>query len=363
MMHRFNNAPRCAQLFAWLLLAIVAIGWAPCAAAAPKCTSSSATLNFPGTVTIPNNTAVGSTLATGTANMTFTCSGISSFAGGGSAYIQAGQYLATLDSTNNPAGPGITFATGVSGLAVLVNATPVPTSSEACLACGPTSTAGYQPGSVPGNALGTGSGTVTASYTATLIKTGPIAPGTIPSINLIPFWWFIPGDGSYGTSMSLNANLILPTINLTAPSCTLTAGSQHIAVTLPGVSATSLSTAGQVNGRTAFSIAITGCPTSVNTITTYFYGGNIDTTSGNLLNSSGTATNVEVQLLNGSGGSAAALSAINLAGAQASAQNSSQFNVSGGAATLNYYAQYIASGGAATAGSVSTSVTFTIAYP
>lgn len=360
MMHRFNNAPRCAQLFTWLLLAIVAIGWSPFAAAAPRCTSSSATLSFPGTVTIPTNTAVGSTLATGTANMTFSCTGLS--ATNTPATIQAGQNLATLDSTNVPAGPGITFATGVSGLAVLVNATPVPTSSEACLACGPTSTAGYVPGSVSFGSSGS-SGTVTASYTATLIKTGPIAPGSIPSINLIPFWWYIPGDGTFGTSVSLNANLILPAITLTAPSCTLTAGSQNIAVTLPGVSASSLSTAGQVNGRTAFSIAVTGCPTSVSTITTYFYGGNIDTASGNLLNKSGTATNVEVQLLNGSGGSDAALSAINLAGAQASAQNSSQYNVSGGAATLHYYAQYIASGGAATAGSVSTSVTFTIAYP
>jgi hypothetical protein len=46
----------------------------------------------------------------------------------------------------------------------------------------------------------------------------------------------------------------------------------------------------------------------VSQITTYFYGGNIDTTTGNLTNN-GSANNVEVQLLNGSGGSAAALSA------------------------------------------------------
>ena len=100
----------------------------------------------------------------------------------------------------------------------------------------------------------------------------------------------------------------------------------------------------------------------MSSITTYFYGGNVDTATGNLINK-GSAANVEVQLLNGPGGSAAALSTIDLAGAQATAQNSSVFNVSGGSATLNYYAQYIASGGAATAGSVSTSVTFTIAYP
>lgn len=359
-MQRPNNLPRCAELFAWLLLAIIAIGWAPLAAAAPKCTSTSATLNFPTTVAVSTNTPVGSTLATGTATMTFKCTGLSSTTA--NAFIQAGQTLATLDSTNNPAGPGITFATGVPGLAVLVNATPVPTSSEACLLCGPTSTAGYQPGSVAGNASGTGSGSVVANYTATLIKTGPVAPGAIPSINLIPFWWYIPGDGTYGTSVSLNADLTLPAISVTAPSCTLATQSQNIAVTLPGVAASSLATTGQVNGRTAFSISITGCPTSVTTITTYFYGGNIDTGTGNLSNN-GTAKNVEVQLLNGTGGSAAALSAITLTGAQATAQNSSLYSVSGGTALLNYYAQYIASDGAATAGSVTTSVTFTIAYP
>ena len=361
MMHRFfNHASPCARLIALVLLAIVAIGWAP-RSVATNCTASSATLSFPATVTIPTNAAVGSTLATGSANMSFSCTGVSFL--NTPATIQAGQYLATLDSTNNPAGPGITFATGVSGLAVLVKATPVQATSESGnVNDGPTSTAGYVPGSVSCSGLNC-SGTVTASYTATLIKTGPIAPGTIPRINLIPFWWYIPGNtNGYAVSMSLNAYLILPSINLTAPSCTLTSGSQTIAVPLPGVPASSLSTAGQVGGRTAFRMDVTGCPSSVSSITTYFYGGNIDTTTGNLVNK-GSATNVEVQLLNGPGGSAAPLSAINLAGAQATAQNSSVFTLNGGNATLNYYAQYIASGGAATAGSVSTSVTFTIAYP
>jgi type 1 fimbria pilin len=358
MMHRFNNAPRRARLFAWLLLAIASIGWAPLAAAAtPNCTSASATLSFPSTVATPSGVALGSTLATGTAKMTFSCTGLS--AANLPATIQAGQTLATLDSTNNTAGPGITFATGVSGLAVLVNATPVPTSSAACLACGPTSTAGYVPGAV---SSGT-SGTVTANYTATLITTGPISPGVIPSINLIPFWWYIPGNKTFGVSMSLDANLILPSITITAPSCSVSTSSQNIAVTLQPVTAQTLATAGTVAGRTPFSISITGCPASVTKVTTFFNSGaTIDTTTGNLLNS-GTARNVEVQLLNGAGGNVASLSAIDLRGTNAKAQNSSQYTVAGTAATLNYFAQYIASGGAAGAGSVSTSVTFTIAYP
>lgn len=360
MMHRFSIASRCAQLFAWLLLAIASIGWAPLAAAAtPNCTSASATLSFPSTVATPSGVALGSTLATGTATITFSCTGLS--AANLPATIQAGQYLATLDSTNSATGPGITFATGLSGLAVLVNATPVGTSSQSGNASqdGPTSTAGYVPGAVTSGT----SGTVTAKYTATLITTGPVAPGVIPQINLIPFWWYIPGNKTYGVSVSLNTDLILPSITITAPSCSVSSSSQNIAVTLQPVTAQTLATVGSVAGRTPFSISITGCPASVSKVTTYFNSGaTIDATTGNLLNG-GTARNVEVQLLNGTGGNVAALSAIDLTGTNAKAQNSSQYSVVGTAATLNYFAQYIATGGAAGAGSVSTSVTFTIAYP
>ena len=75
---------------------------------------------------------------------------------------------------------------------------------------------------------------------------------------------------------------------------------------------------------------------------------------GNLKNATGTATGVEVQLLNSD------FSNINLAGA-AGSQNSAQATLSSGAATLNYYAQYYATA-AAGAGSVATSVQFTMLY-
>ncbi|RDS79395.1 hypothetical protein DWU98_17685 [Dyella monticola] len=363
MMHRFfNHAARCVQFFACMLLVIVAIGWAP-RAAATNCTAASATLNFPATVAIPTNAAVGAQLASGSATMTFSCTAVSK--NNTPATIQAGDLLAPLDSSNNPNGPGITFASGVSGLVVVVNSAKgdVPTSSNSGDpgTDGPDSDPGYVPGAVTctGNNC---SGSVTVTYNATLIKTGPIAAGNIASINLIPFWWYIPANkNGYADSMSLNADLILPAITLTAPSCTLTTDSQAIAVKLPGVPAASLAASGQVGGRTGFNIAVTGCPSNVSSITTYFYGGNVDTATGNLKNT-GSAANVEVQLLNGSGGSAAALSAIDTSQSQATAQNSSVYSVSGGNATLNYYAQYYATG-ATTAGSVTTSVTFMIAYP
>lgn len=371
MMHRSDPAPRCARLFMWLLLAVASIGWAPLAAAATtNCTASSATLTLPSSVSILPNAPTGPLPgATGTATIIFSCVGLPASTSNPNDYvaqIQAGQTLATLDSTNVPAGPGITFATSVTGLALLVTASPVQASSMTCLACGPTSLAGYVPGKVvapSGTKQGAYSGTVTANFTAQLVKTiaGPIAPGTIKSINLIPFWWYISGGSVDSTSLALNAYLVLAATTVTVPACTISTASQNLSVTLPTVSTQALSAAGQVAGATAFSIVLTGCPSGTRLVASMFSAGNIDSATGYLKNT-GTAKNVEVQLLNGTGGSAAAFSAINLAGTSASTQNSGLYTLVGGAATLNYYAQYIANGAAAGAGTVASTVQYTISY-
>ncbi len=376
MRHGFSKTSRCMRLFVWLSLALAAIGWAPLAAAAgpTNCTASSATLSLPSSVSIQPNAPTGPIAgATGTATITFTCSGLpatTSRSADYTAVIQAGQYLATLDSTNNTNGPGITFATNVTGLALLVTATPVQATSNACLACGPTSTAGYVPGSVVAPA-GTSqygyTGTVTANYTGQLVKTisGAITPGTLNAINLIPFWWYIPGGSVASTSTSLNASLNLAAMTVTVPACTISAGN-NFTVGLPAVGATALAASGQVAGRTPFSIVITGCPNGVSVATNVFSGGSVDNATGNLKNTiasgSGGARRVEVQLLNGAGSSnAAAYSAINLSQTTAAAQNSGLYNIVNNAVTLNYYAQYYATG-AATAGSVQSSVQYTITY-
>jgi len=166
-----------AQLFGLLMLVLMATGWAPAAQAAPNCQAASATLSMPATVVVQPDEDLGPIDgAMGTATIIFNCSGLpaSKAANDYTATIQAGQTLATLDSTNNTSGPGITFATSINGLAVLVTALPVQATSRSCLACGPTSTAGYVPGAVtaPSSAaVGSFSGTVTATYTAQLIKT------------------------------------------------------------------------------------------------------------------------------------------------------------------------------------------------
>ena len=126
-----------------------------------------------------------------------------------------------------------------------------------------------------------------------------------------------------------------------------------IAVALPTVATTSLTAAGAVAGRTGFNIALTGCG-SLTKATTFFEPGPTVMADGNLKNASGTATGVEVQLLNSD------FSAIALNGAT-TAQNSQSVNLTGGNGTLNYYAQYFATA-AAGAGSVSTSVQFSMIY-
>lgn len=368
----FGLGARGAQWLGLMLLMLAFVGWAPSAhAASPYCQASSATLSMPPSVVVQPNAAAGPISgATGTATIVFTCGGLPATTSRSADYtatIQAGQYLATLDSTNNTNGPGITFATNITGLAVLVQATPVQATSNSCLACGPTSTAGYVPGSViapSGTSQGTYSNTVTANYTAQLIKTtsSAIAAGTITQTPLIPFWWYIPGGSVNSTSQSLNANLILPSIVITVPTCTVTAGN-NLTVKLPTVDTSQLASSGVVAGTTPFSIAMTNCPNGASVATNVFSGGSVNASTGNLKNTTSTgnggARNVEVRILNGQGSSLSG--AINFSKTTAATQNSGTFNIANNAVTLNYYAQYYATGTGG-AGAVTASVTYTISY-
>lgn len=141
------------------------------------------------------------------------------------------------------------------------------------------------------------------------------------------------------------------TINgaLTANTCSINNGSSaDITVSLPTVSASSLQSAVQTAGSTRFSIQLSNCTASV--AQTYFEAGPNISDSGNLRNN-GSASNVEVQLLNNQG------QVINLQ----NNSNSQQMNIVAGGASLDYYAQYYATG-QSSAGSVSSSVKYTITY-
>lgn len=151
------------------------------------------------------------------------------------------------------------------------------------------------------------------------------------------------------------------TINgqVTAKTCTInTVKGKDFTVTLPTVSQSVLAAAGDTAGRTPFTINLTGC-TAASKVATYFEpGATVDFNTGRLNNASGTATNVQVQLL----GSSNEVIPVLAAGAGGVQANSQLVTVSStGAADLNYYAQYYATG-ASTPGNVATSVKYTIIY-
>jgi len=131
-----------------------------------------------------------------------------------------------------------------------------------------------------------------------------------------------------------------------------TAGSPTVVtVVLPLVSRTALATAGQTAAPTPFTLNLTNC-TGSTAQTLFELGPNVDQTTGNLINQAvGGAVNVEVGLLNNN------FQSINVG----SNANSQTVSITGAAATLRYYAQYVATG-AAGAGSVATSVQFSLLY-
>lgn len=138
-----------------------------------------------------------------------------------------------------------------------------------------------------------------------------------------------------------------------------TEGGKSFTVNLPEVSNTSLAKAGDHSGRTQFKINLTKC--SAGKVATYFEpGSTVDAATGNLQNtvSASHATGVQVQIL-GSNQLAIPIKAVGSNGAQT---NSQWVDVAAAQGTdLVYFAQYLATG-AATAGTVGTSVQYTIIY-
>lgn len=133
--------------------------------------------------------------------------------------------------------------------------------------------------------------------------------------------------------------------------------SGNFSITLPGVQTFNFTATGDVADPTPFSVGLTGCPTSPSgeQVAAYFSGSNI-AADGNLGNT-GTASGLEIQLLNADN------SVIDLSQGSALAQNSHYTAISAtGTATLSYVAQYYASSANVAAGSVSTTVDYTLVY-
>ena len=143
---------------------------------------------------------------------------------------------------------------------------------------------------------------------------------------------------------------------ITANTCNITTGNAGLhTVTLPTVMTRTLSEAGKTAGRTPFTVQLAECSPISGNVALYFEpGANTDMATGRLSNT-GTATGVQVGLLNDS------MQQIQL-NQPFSGQNSQTVSIASGSATLNYFAEYYATV-AAQAGSVSTSTFFSIVYP
>ncbi|AXF07208.1 type 1 fimbrial protein [Paraburkholderia sp. SIMBA_055] len=155
-----------------------------------------------------------------------------------------------------------------------------------------------------------------------------------------------------------NGGVLTITGQLTANTCTVSGNGQgnNFAVTLPTLSAATLSAAGSTAGSTGFNIALSACTPSTGTVHTFWEYGANTLADGNLRNN-GTAANVEVQLVDYNG----TQKVLDVSKADG-AQNAQTATITGGSANLQYAAQYVSPAGGATAGSVTTNVTYSMIY-
>lgn len=334
MMHRRTRFTRLSHRLVWFVLALACFGLMPRHAIAATCKASSAapTLTVP-SVTVMTSAPVGSKLGTpASVSVNFSCTGL----GGSTATVQVGN-LATRDASDPPPGGGISFATNVPGIALVLTATPVQASDNSCLRCGPDQAPGWELASI------TGTATTTATFTGQFMKTGPVTAGTVRSIQLAQLWWYIYGSTS---SVSLNSVLTLASSTIGVQACSVNTDSTNLTVTLPTVSTQALRSSTAVAGRTGFKINLTctpGANVSITMSTT-----KPGTATGTIV-STGTAGNVDVQLLDGSFNPVTFDTATSLGAAPS------------GTLSIPYYAQYYATGSAG-AGSVSATATFTMTY-
>lgn len=149
------------------------------------------------------------------------------------------------------------------------------------------------------------------------------------------------------------------TINFTgqieSQTCTvsLNGGTSTGSVELPTVSSSLLKTTGQTAGNTRFTIDLSDCSAQTGDVFAYFEQGANVNAEGRLTNT-GTAKNVDLQLLDSASNALNAGSTDQTASPKTAALNA-------GAATLTYAAQYYATD-AATSGTVASSVTYSINY-
>ncbi|MDG2539549.1 fimbrial protein [Dyella jiangningensis] len=181
-----------------------------------------------------------------------------------------------------------------------------------------------------------------------LVKTGPIASGSVLSAGTLGYWQYAARRGA---TLRVEDFVLANAVTFVAPSCTVTTPS--ISVTLPTVSNTSLAAAGATAGTTAFTIGL-NCPSAAagQTMAIQFdtaksFGG----ASGVITPASGTAKNVGVQLVD-NGFTPVTFATPTVVG-----------TTPNGTYNLTYYARYYATATPVGSGNLTATATFTISYP
>nr|WP_256253464.1 fimbrial protein [Burkholderia ubonensis] len=174
-------------------------------------------------------------------------------------------------------------------------------------------------------------------------------------------------------TMATTAHASDGTINFTgsvvASTCKINGGTNDLTVTLPKAATNQLASAGQTAGRTPFTLSLSGCTPPVdaggkpvpgvpaNVSVVFEPGPNVNLATGRLKPAgANSAANVEVSIQSDGYKDI-------MIGAQSADQGSQTVAIDKtGNATLQYAAQYYATG-QSTAGSVNTSVTYSVIYP
>lgn len=144
---------------------------------------------------------------------------------------------------------------------------------------------------------------------------------------------------------------------VTDQTCSVTVNGNTSApvVLMPTVSTADLAASGSTAGQTTFTMGLTGCTanTSASTTVSTVFVGNDVTSAGNLGNT-GTASNVDVQILDTSGSAIDLTDGYTASGDLTLATNATE-------SSADYTAQYYATG-TATSGTVAASLQYAVTY-
>ncbi|CAI1665586.1 fimbrial protein [Serratia fonticola] len=166
--------------------------------------------------------------------------------------------------------------------------------------------------------------------------------------------------GSVGMAQAASTGTITFEGELTANTCDVVVDGQNADATviLPTVSTSQLQDAANTAGDTSFVMALSNCSGTLETASAFFQAGaSVDAVTGRLMNMGAGATNVSLQLLDGSSPTQEVIKV----GSPEQVGAMTYKTVTGGSTTLPYIVRYYAEA-PTTAGTVVSNVVYSIQY-